>query len=568
MRTALPWIPAALAVLLVAPSVGAGLFLDDYILWAIVSKAPATRDLFPPQLNLWAFIDGNGDRTWSMMDRGFLPWWIFPGTKFVFWRPLASLTHWLDFSAWPNHPVLMHLHSLVWFAGMVLAATLAYRRFMPYAWAAGLAAFLYAIDGNHAHGPAWIASRNILLAGTFGFLCLWAHDRWRRSRWSHGSWVSPGLLAVGLLSSESTVGVVPYLIAHALFLDRAAGGRRLLALLPYGLVLGGWQAIYQWRGHGLVAMTPLYLHPLQEPSLYFARLVEHAPMLLLAQWTQVFPSRSYAALGPSAALIRFLLALTILGAIALVLTPLWRRDAAARFFALGQLLAVLPISTAPLADRYAIFVGFGVMGVIARLVFRLLDDRDWLAESRLWRRALLAAAGVLGVIAIVVAPIRPVRDAAAFPDDRGFVAQSARQLAPNAPAQRLVVVNPPGPELVIPALFMRASRREPIVPTLALLYTREAVVVSRIDDRTLKITPLGPQNFLTWPTLTRGQQIRLSGVTVLILSVTGEGRPAEVAFRFDVPLEHPSLDWRAWNWASWGYVAFRLPAVGETKEVR
>jgi len=291
-------------------------------------------------------------------------------------------------------------------------------------------------------------------------------------------------------------------------------------------------------------------------------------MLLLAEWTQVFRSRDYAALGPSAALIRWLLALAILLAIAIVLIPLWRRDAQARFFALGQLLAVLPISTAPLADRYAIFVGFGVMGVIARLVFRLLDDRDWLAESRPWRHALLATAGVLAVVAIVAAPIRLVRDAAAYPDDRGFVAQSARQLAPNATAQRLVVVNPPGPELVIPSLFMRASRREPIVPTLALLYTREAVVVSRIDDRTLKVTPLGPQNFLTWPTLTTGQQIRLSGVTVSILSVTSEGRPTEVAFRFDVPLEHPSLDWRAWNWASWGYIAFRLPAVGETKEVR
>ena len=49
-------------------------------------------------------------------------------------------------------------------------------------------------------------------------------------------------------------------------------------------------------------------------------------------------------------------------------------------------------------------------------------------------------------------------------------------------------------------------------------------------------------------------------MTVEILDQMPDGRPAEAAFRFDKPLEDPSLRWLAWT-EHW-YQPFTPPPVG------
>ncbi len=63
-----------------------------------------------------------------------------------------------------------------------------------------------------------------------------------------------------------------------------------------------------------------------------------------------------------------------------------------------------------------------------------------------------------------------------------------------------------------------------------------------------------------------GEQIRLSGLTAEVTALTDEGRPAEVVFTFDRPLEDPSYRWLQWK--SGVYVPFELPAVGELLRLR
>ena len=48
--------------------------------------------------------------------------------RLAFFRPASALTHLIDFVAWPRAPLLMHLHSLVWFALALVAVCLVYRR--------------------------------------------------------------------------------------------------------------------------------------------------------------------------------------------------------------------------------------------------------------------------------------------------------------------------------------------------------------------------------------------------------------------------------------------------------
>jgi len=202
--------------------------------WALGLLALAlTLSALPAALNKpFVFMDGGAAHSAALMASGVLPWWALPGGQVAFWRPLAALTHWLDFALWPANPALMHLQSLLWLGLLVAAAASLYRRLSAGAAAASLAGLLYAIDHTHGFAASWISNRNILIAALFGALALAAHVRWRRDGWRPGALLSLLLLLAALLSAEAAVAILAYWLAYAVFLDRGAWLRRLAALAP------------------------------------------------------------------------------------------------------------------------------------------------------------------------------------------------------------------------------------------------------------------------------------------------------------------------------------------------
>ena len=101
-----------------------------------------------------------------------------------------------------------------------------------------------------------------------------------------------------------------------------------------------------------------------------------------------------------------------------------------------------------------------------------------------------------------------------------------------------------------------------------------SVTIRRVDKRTLAIAPEG--GYLRFPldqvfrserrSCSVGEEVKLSGMTVTIVSLTADGRPAEATFRFDVPLESPSLLWLCYR--KGGFEPFTPPAVDEEVEIR
>jgi hypothetical protein len=99
------------------------------------------------------------------------------------------------------------------------------------------------------------------------------------------------------------------------------------------------------------------------------------------------------------------------------------------------------------------------------------------------------------------------------------------------------------------------------------------VTIRRLDERTLAIHPKG--GFLRWALdrvfrserreLAIGDRVKLTGMTVTINSLTADGRPDEATFRFDVPLESPSLLWLCFRAGS--FEPFTPPAVGQEAEI-
>jgi hypothetical protein len=547
-------------VALTLPSLAAGLYLDDYILWASAARASALHDLFPRPLDPFAFIDGDPGRTVRMIERGLLPWWTPPHARLAFWRPATAFTHWLDFTLWPRRPALMHLQNLAWFAGLLAILVLAYGRLIGRAGTAGAAALLYATNGANALGVAWIAGRSVMLATLFGALCLWAHDRWRRAAWPAGPYASAFYLALGLACAESAVATTAYLFAHVIFLDTEPWRRRWRALVPGVAVGAGWLFLYRRLGYGVFAVSPMFVDPVHEPSAFVRRLIDHGPALLLTQWLGL-PIEGWP-LGRLGTLL-------VLGVLALLLAPLLRRDRVARFWCLGQLLALVPLAAAPLSSRYTFFVGLGAMALLATFARAALAREAWASSAR--GLAAAAAAIVLVAIHLTLSPAALARTSASFTRGVEVAEASAHALAPDAdrPDQRIVVVKAPRDLFVVLGVLERAARREPIgASTLALAYTSGPVRLARIDARTIVVAMEGEQAFSIAPRgLRPGQTIRLGGVAIEVGAVSPEGQPLETRVVFDVALEDRSLKWLRWSEPE-AFVSFTPPAVGQTVIIR
>ncbi|MDB4967023.1 MAG: hypothetical protein JWN44_2712 [Myxococcales bacterium] len=552
------WVAIGLGLLLVTPSLTVGLVADDWLQLLVARGLRPFAGLPASRLDLFSFAGHDPATIQPLVDAGLFPWWTDPSVKLAFWRPLASLTHLADWTLWPNAAWAMHLHNLAWF-GLALAATAAvYRRFLD-GWSVGLATLLYAIDD--AHGPAvgWVANRNAMVAVAFALPVLLLHDRWRRQAWRAGAVVAPVWLGVALLAGESSIAVVGYVAAYALCLDRSPWRARLASLAPYLVVVVVWRVVYHALGYG-TAHSGVYLDPGSDPAAFLRALPSRAAFLLTGQlalpWSDL--ASLYPFISAHAARVMLLAAFATVALLAALFAPLCRRDPVARFFALGALLSVVPIASTFPADRLLWFVGVGAMGLLAR----------WLAAGP--RGVVPVAAASLMILVHLVLPLvaLPVRsrsmDAVRTP-----LMRANASLPPSSAlaGKTLIAINPPSDFFLGYLVLLRAAEGAPLPRARWLATGTSAVRVTRQDDRTLLVRP--DNGYLAYVSermlrdlrrpFTRGDEVRLTGVTITITDVLPDGRPAEIRARFDRPLEDPTLVFV--KWGTTGYVPFVPPPI-------
>ena len=228
------------------------------------------------------FVNGDPGDAARLRDAGLFPWWTDLSLKLSFFRPITSATHVLDHALWPDSAAAQLAHNLVWLALALVAVWAFYRRFIPVRWIAVLALALYAFDDARGPVVGWIANRNALVAVALALPVLLAHDRWRRDGWLPGRWLAPALFAVSLGAGESSLAIVAYLAAHALWLDRAPWRDRLVALAPYAIVVVAWRVLYVKLGYGVVG-SGIYLDPGAHPGAFAAAAATRIPFLLVGQ---------------------------------------------------------------------------------------------------------------------------------------------------------------------------------------------------------------------------------------------------------------------------------------------
>lgn len=568
-RPTATWAAVALAVALTLPSASTPLTADDWLQSMIARGVHPVAGLPASRWDLFSFVGHEPGNTATQMNVGVLPWWSDPEVKLAFWRPLSAVTHLVDWTLWPGSATAMHLQSLLWFALALLAVAAFYRRLFGAfgsgaasgaSWAAGLAISLYALDD--AHGPAvgWVANRNAMVAVAAAMPVMLLHDRWRRERWRAGAWLAPLALAFALGAGESALAVVAYLFAYALCLDDAPIGARAASLLPYVAVVVVWRVVYHALGFG-TAYSGVYVDAGAEPLAFLHVMPSRAVYLLAAQLAT--PWSDFAALwsfvSPHAERNALVFCTIVVVLFALLFAPLVRRDRLARFFALGALVAVVPICSTFPADRLLWFVGVGAMGLVAR----------WLElRPRAWWAAVVAAL-LIAIHVVVAAPLLAVRSRSMETVSRPILRADA-SIPPSDQLRggMLVLVNPPSDLFVAYVVIRRASQGRPLPTTRWLATGTTDVTITRIDDRSLDVRPDG--GFIPFVSermlrrldrrFTRGETIALTGVAVTVTEITDDGRPAEIVARFDRSLDDPSLHWAVWH--GQGFVPWAPPPVG------
>jgi len=565
-----PWVAAGLTVLLCLPALRAGFVGDDYFHRAILLGRGDLGELYTPLTDLFEFVP-RGQVADRLRDAGVVPWWSHPQLDLGFLRPVTALSHMLDYALWPDSPALQHAQSLLWAALAVVLVGALYRRVHGATAGAGLAALLFALEDAHAMPIGWIANRNALIALVFSIPALLAHIRWRRERspkWLAGSLAA---LAVALGAGESALGIVAYIGAWQLTMDRGRLPRRIAALLPASVLVIGWRLTYDWMGYGCTG-SGLYIDPGRQPMVFAGALLERWPVLLASLWSQISADAWAMFTAPTQRLITFLAVVVCLGVAALSARAV-RASREARFWAVGMALALVPMTATFPMNRLLLFAGIGAFGLIAVLVEHAgllgepagrgrTGDR-WIARILLLLHVPVAA--ILLVLAVILLPIFNLvftAGAASAPRDAALTGQS------------LIFVNGQDLPCAYTILIRQLSDAEPAprrVAILAPLMTRSSVV--REDDHTIVID--AEDGWLEYPfdrlmrtmesPFAAGDRIETSLFTAEVRRITDDGRPATVAFRFRDPLEQTGHRW-VW-WQHGRLVDFPMPPRGGAVEI-
>jgi len=561
----MPLVVAILAVVGMLPALSGGWQMDDYFQRATLLGLGDSRPID-------VFIQYS-DRAHNLAQQEFgtMPWWGSPDLHQAFFRYLSALTMMLDYRLWPNSPALMHLQSLLWLAAAVLVAALLYREVMGATWVAGLAALMYAIDGAHALPAAYLANRNALIACCFGFLSVLMFVRWRR----HGDyklrWLSVLMLALALSAYEMGLATVAYLFSYALIVDEDGFRSRLMRLLPHGVVLVAWVLIYKLGNFGSQG-SGFYLDPLHNPFGFAGTFSQRAAFLMMGQWSPLPAEMSMGPAPGSPAYFHLsVFSFVVVAIVVALFIPLILRDRVARFWALGALLSLVPISAVGPENRVLGFVSLGSMALLAQVTHALFAGS--FAAPRAWRAFAWTATALLLVIHVIAAPLLGLVRLQ-YQNEVGSRMERAMASVPGDPqlaSQELVLVNPPDHIYLVTAIWaVHRLENLPMPRHMRALSSGGALEVTRVGPRSLQFRfpngffPTAFSRFIRSPEerFSVGQHFDLPGFSVTVQSLDSHGDPDQVLYEFPVPLEDPSLRWMSWH--DGVYVPWTPPAIGHT----
>ena len=542
---------ALLAFVLALPSLSMGLHVDDYFLRNnLLQRGPLAAYSFVSRDPQAAHARLLEERT-----AGRAPWWADEHPRASFFRPLSSLSLWLDFS---NGAPLwwMHLQNCVIYAVSVWLAIALYRQLGLSDAGLGWTAVFFGLDAPVAQSAGWIAGRDTLLAVCFGLACILIHDRARRAGRPLLLALAGLCFALSLLSAELGLCTLGYLSAHALSVDRGSPAQRVLALVPYGLVTGGYLAHYVSAGYGF-SDGGIYRDVMSAPGAAALAWLGSLPVWLAT--TVSLPVASFQLLVPDLHLPLLVFSLGVLAVVLPLLGPRAIREPHERMFAIGAVLSLVPLAATLPQERLRFFVAFGVFGLLGPWIAGNFEARGRLRRTlarSLWR--------VHGVwLPLLFVPFLFSISSLSKP------VHALDQALPRASAPIAILLNPP--LWAVPTLLtlLRSTRGEVAPPVFALYAGSQPLEIQRVDERSLELhnarswfaTPFEQhvRNVAHAP-FRNGDRIAIAHCTVEVREVDPAGAPTRVRFTFERSLDDRELAFHCWQGSQ--LVAWKPPPIG------
>jgi len=436
-----------LALLSLLPGLLVGPVLDDWV-HAYQSHAPLGwwRRLF----GLYEFFHVGEVKL--ALHGGVLPWWSDEELSIAFFRPLSSLLLAVDHLLLDGGGHWSHLHALLWYVLVVLAA----RRVLVLLFGATEARWgtlLFALSSVHVTPLAFVACRHAHVSAVFALLsfeCLLRARRQGQWRWQIGSvlW-----FMVALAGGESALALLP--IAFAVLVAEAGWRCACARLAPHAVASLAFLCLYFTLGYG-THHSGAYLQP---GSLEFFR-------ALLPRWL-VLTGGLLTGAPPDLWMLGAQSQLVLLGVLTLPLAALVLRSvagggrpgldrlAARRLAALcgGALLALLPLSAGIPGGRLLVLpsvVSAALFAVAARCA-----AQAWGAGQK-WIGLLLGTwVALFGIGAHAVFRALVPLDLARIGGELTAAADSVARRCPAASVLALGV--PDGNMAYLPVLFLQRA---------------------------------------------------------------------------------------------------------------
>jgi len=326
----------------------------------------------PTLANLFTFVTPDSTRRIQLIEHGLLPWWAAKEFSMVFFRPLAELTHFIDYGYLKN-PVLMHLHSLFWYGlGLVLLA-LTYKRLLPEKIAL-LALLFFALDSTHTFTVSWLANRNALMAFVFSLSALLvfrAYCLTPKISYLIGLVLS---LILAFLSAEAGVVAGVLLLSFSLCYQGVSthyqvicAGSYQRCIVPLALaftVFVAWLTFYQVWGFGASGNSAYYADPMAEPWVYLNNFLGRF-FTAMSMLFNILPVH----LNPA-----WVLVTQVGGAVFFVLVMgfvVSQKKPHLNFSAILIILSIVPVASAEMQERNLLFANIGSSIILAELCFFL-----------------------------------------------------------------------------------------------------------------------------------------------------------------------------------------------------
>jgi hypothetical protein len=274
-----------------------------------------------------------------------------------------------------------------------------------------------------------------------------------------------------------------------------------------------------------------------------------------------------------------------------IMGPLLKNRRSAQFWCVGMILSIVPVCAAAPMARNLLFAGVGGFALLAQFIAGFLQKEDWVRKSTVWH---CLSAGLCWILLLIHVPWALAWKMAAPAMTNGVVNEMKASLdigtLTNIQDRTLVIVNAPNPASFIYVPYERALNHKTQPRAIRLLAPGFGPLsIKRIDDKTMDIQS-PDASLLTCPATIRlemvhlyrylsdfrapdehysaGDQISLPGLRIHIEAVDAQGNPTQVQCRFDVSLEHASLEWLHWDWKKECYQSFDIPAVGQNAQLR